>query len=161
MKLFDRTKNLNNLRVIKTARSIKQINQAVDEGFRPLMKKVEPSEKIRSKYWVLQDPKTQKVKYVSDARAMWRLKKHENYIILIDQTWEYPYNWPNSFAAYLIPKDLEKSERVFLEDLIEDYVGLSWNQGHTFRLPTCEAIWNGTDFEIQYDPKEHIARIMG
>jgi hypothetical protein len=47
---------------------------------------------------------------------------------------------------------LKIGERVLLEDLIEDLVGIEWNQGDTYRLERCEAIWNGSDFELQYDP---------
>ena len=44
------------------------------------------------------------------------------------------------FAAYLIPRDLKAGERVFVEDLIEDFVGGEWNQGDVLRLDSCEAI---------------------
>ena len=47
------------------------------------------------------------------------------------------------------------------EDLIEVYIGASWNQGDTYRLENCEAIWNGTDLEIQYDPRTNRSDFMG
>jgi hypothetical protein len=53
---------------------------------------------------------------------------------------------------YLIPPDIDLGERVFLEDLIEDFVGAVWNQGNAYRLKSCEAIWNGKAFEIDYNP---------
>lgn len=65
------------------------------------------------------------------------------------------------FAAYLISKDIKIGERVFIEDLIEDYIGASWSQGDTYRLDSCEAIWNGTDLEIQYDPRSNRADFIG
>jgi hypothetical protein len=43
----------------------------------------------------------------------------------------------------------------------EDYVGMRWDQGGSFRLASCEAIWNGTDMEIQYDPLKNCCEIMG
>ena len=61
------------------------------------------------------------------------------------------------FAAYLIPKDVKKGERV----LLEDYIGASWNQGDTFRLESCEAIWNGRALEIQYDPRVNRSGFVG
>jgi len=64
-------------------------------------------------------------------------------------------------AAYLIPKDIQIGERVFIEDLIEDYVGASWNQGDTFRLESCDAIWNGKDLEIQYNPQIDFSKFVG
>ena len=38
------------MRTIKTARNLDEINQGVRDGFTPLIKKVEPSDKIRVKY---------------------------------------------------------------------------------------------------------------
>lgn len=49
-----------------------------------------------------------------------------------------------------MPADLKTGEKVFLEDLIEDLVGMVWNQGNAYRLECSEAIWTGHDFEIQY-----------
>lgn len=161
MSLFDKNKNTKGLRVIKTARTVKEINEAAKNGFKPLLKKIEPLDSIQTKYWVLQHIKTNEIAYVGDARALFRLEKSGDYKVVIERTWHYPYQWPNPFAAYLIPEDIKTSERVFLEDLIEDYIGLSWNQGDVFRLLTCEAIWNGTDLEIQYDPSIRHPRIMG
>ena len=65
------------------------------------------------------------------------------------------------YAAYLIPKDIQVGERVILEDLIEDYIGASWNQGDTWKLQSCEAIWNGEDFAIQYEPEKNQQTFIG
>lgn len=59
---------------------------------------------------------------------------------------KYEYEIP--FAAYLIPKDLEIGEHVFLDDIIEDYIGSEWNQGDKYRLDFGDAIWTGEKFEI-------------
>ena len=50
--------NMRFLRVIETARSKKSINKAAKNGFRLIIKKVEPSSQIRSKYSVVQHKKT-------------------------------------------------------------------------------------------------------
>jgi hypothetical protein len=65
------------------------------------------------------------------------------------------------FAAYLIPKNIKVGERVFVKDLIEDYIGFEWNQGNTQRLISAEAKWDGTDLIIQYDPKRSVTRAIG
>lgn len=76
--------------------------------------------------------------------------------------WSFHRDIPKSpFAAYLIPQGLKVGEHVLLEDLIEDLVGGSWNQGDAWRLQSCEAVWNGADFEHQFDPKRDISSIMG
>ena len=72
----------------------------------------------------------------------------------------YPYHFEHAIAAYLLPPDIKKGERVWLEDVIEDIVAKSWNQGVTSRLHAAKAIWNGEDFEIQFKPKD-VIRIIG
>lgn len=156
MVFLDRNKNLKELRVIKTARDKESINRAAKSGLKPLVKKVEPSDKIRSKYSLVQNKKTGEIQISGDYRSDYRrgLLSGDNndFETVIDWTFYYPYSFKSPFAAYLIPKDIKIGERVFIEDLIEDYIGASWNQGDTYRLESCEAIWNGTDLEIQYDP---------
>lgn len=147
-------------RVIKTARSLKAINKAVKKGFNPILKRVEPSKEIQSKYTLFQSTETNKIELVVDARAVHRLEKNPNYIKVIDTTFYYPYNFKSPFAAYLVPPDLKEGEVVYLEDLIEDLIGFKWNQRVTHRLSSCEARWNGKDFDILYDAKK-ITRIMG
>ena len=133
----------------KLARSESAINKAVRNGLFPLVKKVEPSEEIRSKYAILQNKKTGKIEVIGDLRDFGGYGDYEQ---IIDFTDYYPHHFKSPFAAYLIPKDINVGDRVYLEDLIEDYIGSSWNQGDTYRLEGCEAIWNGKDFDIQYDP---------
>ena len=140
--------NERNLRRIFTARDEHAINKAAKNGFYPLIKKVEPSDALHSKFAVMQNIKTGQITVVSDYRD----RMYSNLEAVIPFSFYYPYNFASPFAAYLIPKDIKVGERVLLLDLIEDYVGSIWNQGDTFRLESCEAIWNGIDFEIQYDP---------
>ena len=161
MAFWDRNKNSQGLRVIKTARDEYKINKAVKNGFRPLVKKVEPSDKIRSKYSVIQNKKTGEVEIVGDYRSGFYSHDNNDFETVIDWTFYYPYSFKSPFAAYLIPKDIKIGEIVFIEDLIEDYIGASWNQGDTYRLESCEGIWNGTDLEIQYDPRANRSDFIG
>ena len=154
----NKNKNQNGLRVIKTARDKKSINNAAKNGYRPLIKKVEPSEEIRSKYSVVQNKRSGEIEVVGDYRGSYIEGEYET---VIDWTFYYPHNFKSPFAAYLIPMDIKTGEKVFLEDLIEDYIGASWNQGDTYRLESCEAIWNGNDFEIQYDPATNRSDFIG
>lgn len=136
------------MRVIATARTVDSINAAAKSGFRPLVKLVVPSPEIQTKFAVNQNKVTGEIQVVGDYRGHWEADIDQ----VIPFTFRYPYVWESPFAAYLLPPDLSVGERVYLEDLIEDYVGLTWNQGDVYRLDACEAIWNGTDFEVQYDP---------
>jgi hypothetical protein len=149
------------LRVIKTARDEQSINEGARAGFFPLVKPVTPSPEIRSKFAVRQNRVTGEIEVLGDFRSQmgsWVPKDTE---MVIDFRFHYPYRFPAPFAAYLLPPDLQVGERVLLEDLIEDHVGARWNQGDVYRLERCEAIWNGRDFEIEYDPEETPAFFMG
>lgn len=151
-----RNENPEGLRVIKTARDEQSINKAVAEGFFPLVKPVLPSKEIRSKYSVLQNPETGEIKVTGDYRhKRFSSDTDSKFASVIDFTFYYPHSFPSPFAAYLLPPDLAVGERVYLEDLIEDLVGSSWNQGDQYRLESCAAIWNGEDFDIQYQPSEY------
>jgi hypothetical protein len=174
MAFSNKNKNAEGLRVIKTARDEESINRAAKNGFTPLIKKVEPSDEIRSKYAVVQNTKTGEIEIIGDFRSKLYERNHlpsrlsrifpefkTDFDIVIDWTFYYPHNFTSPFAAYLIPQDIKMGERVLLEDLIEDYVGGSWNQGDTYRLESCEAIWNGKDLEIQYDPRVNRSDFVG
>lgn len=160
MVFWDRNENAEGLRIIKTARDKASINSAAKNGFTSLIKKVKPSSKIQSKYAVVQNKKTGEIEVIGDYRSDF-YSDSDDFETVIDWTYYYPHNFKSPFAAYLIPNDIKIGERVLLEDLIEDYIGASWNQGDTYRLETCEAIWNGTDLEIQYDPRVNRSDFVG
>jgi len=140
-------------RVIRTARDAASINEAARAGFRPLVKTVEPSDDIRTKFAVLQDRTTGEIEVICDYRD---LHDPERYERVIDWTYYYPDTFPSPFAAYLVPPDIEVGEEVLLDDLIEDHVGMRWNQGDNYRLGSCRAIWTGTDFELILDPTDDV-----
>lgn len=159
--MSNKNENLKGLRVIKTGRDEDSINNAAKSGLKPLIKKVEPSAEIKSKYCVVQNKKTGEIETIGDYRMGFNHVDNEEFETVIDWTFYYPYSFKSPFAAYLIPQDIAVGERVFLEDLIEDYISASWNQGDTYRLSSCEAIWNGTDLEIQYNSKINRSNFMG
>lgn len=148
------------LRVIKTGRSLEEINQAAKNGYRPLVKKVEPSKDILSKFTVFQHKETGEIVPITDGRVVLHYSRKEEYQKVIEKTFYYPYNFKSPFAAYLVPSDIKEGEEVYLEDLIEDYIGFRWNQGVSKRLKSCEAKWNGEDFEVLYS-RARVKFIMG
>jgi hypothetical protein len=157
--------NDKNLRIIATARSEKAINEAATQGFWPLVKPVMPSSEIKAKYAVLQDKVTGKVNVIHDFRAKGYSipgdNKQSPTKTVINFTSYYPHHFESPFAAYLIPKDLEVNETVIIEDLIEDIVGSTWNQGDIYRLKSSIAVWDGTDFTISYSPSHHTFEFIG
>lgn len=148
----------NKPRLIKTAKTEFAINQAAKAGFFPLVKPVLPSPEISSKFCLLQNRHTGEIKVIGDLRGA---GGGEDWTTVIDWTDYYPHVFPEPFAAYLIPSDIQVGERVFVEELIEDYIGASWNQGDNYRLKSCMAIWDGSDLRIQYDPAKNVRKIVG
>ena len=161
MPIWKKNSNPKELRIIKTGRDREIINNAARNGFKPLIKKVRPSDEIRSKYSVIQNKKTGEIKIIGDLRFDYLTDDSGDFVTVIDWTYYYPHSFKSPFAAYLIPKDIIVGEMVFVEDLIEDYIGASWNQGDTYRLESCEAIWNGKNLEILYDQNVNRTDFIG
>lgn len=150
--------NPNNLRVIKTARTEESINAAAREGFRPLLKAVEPSKEIHHLVAVYQNRITGEIELSSDQRWEWQ---GEGYELVLPFRLYYPYQFPTSFAAYLVPPDLEEGEVVWLEDIIEDIIAVFGSQGYHPRLEAYEAIWTNGNFKVLFDPKKHARYCFG
>lgn len=147
------------MRTIKTARTEAKINAGAKSGFFPLMKPVVPNPEIHSKYAVFQNPETGEIVVSGDYRSFGQDQSKGPLTQVLDWTYYYPYSFPSPFAAYLLPSDLKVGEHVWLEDLIEDIVGETWNQGNKYRLKSAEAIWNGKDFEIQFDDRQLVQKV--
>ena len=151
----------NDLRVIKTARDEQTINEAAGVGFWPLVQKVVQSNSISSAVAVYQGKKTGKIRTVRDRRFLPSYSEGEQYECVLNFFSYYPYAHESPFAAYLIPKDLAEGERVWLEDIIPDIVGIYGNQGYRCRLECCEATWEEGKFTIHWDPEKDAPRHIG
>lgn len=149
--------NPDGLRLVNTARTLAAINAAAREGFRPLLKAVEPSAQVQNMVAVYQHRKTGEIELSSDCRWV----PGEEYECVLPHRTYYPYHFPEPFAAYLIPPDLAVGERVWLTDVIEDIVAVWGNQGWQPRLEACEATWIDGDFAICFDSENDAPRLIG
>jgi hypothetical protein len=143
-------KNPCNLRVVKTARTEKAINSAAKEGFRPLVKAVKPDPEIGNTLTVYQHRESGEIKVVGDCRY----HPEEGYERVLPYIHYYTYHFPQPYAAYLVPPDLEEGEHVWLDDIIEDIIAVYGNQGYRPRLEAGEAVWTKGDFKILFDPEK-------
>lgn len=145
--------NINGLRIIKTARNFYEtdINSLIDSGYITLIKKLEPLPDLFIETYIFQHKQTKKIKILGEDRRGWyRFDESEHK--LLEKIIYYPYEFENPYAAYLIPPDIQLNEKVFISDLIEDYIGeMHWEN---YRLKSCEAIWNGKNLDILYDPNK-------
>lgn len=145
------------LRIIKTARNLYDINEAVCDGFFPLVKALKPLDKLFCTVGVFRNKKTNEI---VESDAYEGCTQQGSFSYTDTNEWElvvpfhqyYPYKFESFYAAYLIPHDIIIGEKVVLEDLIEDYYGGSfWSS--PIRLESLTAIWTGDDFSIIYDPR--------
>lgn len=149
------------LRVIRTARTRIEINMAAMLGDRPLVKPVTSSHgHIGSFMQVWQNRETGEISVQTDIRYPgFNGDPRDWECVLPNLNFDASQHFPEPYAAYLVPPDLEPGERVYLEDLIENFIG-STHHG-SYRLDGAEAIWTGEDFDIQYDEEEDAAHYIG
>lgn len=150
---------MNNIRIIETIRGKRAIKKAIAKNHFLIYRDVKPHVICTGKYKVVRH-KFFLIKFkLRDFRD--RRSWSESYTLVKDWTYTYStYNFPN-VAAYIIPKDIQENEIVFVKDLIENYTGFLHNQGSSDRLRGCNAIWENNDLKILYDPKVNILRAMG
>ena len=132
------------LRVIRTIRGETAIKAAKDMGLKLLELKAEVSDEFKVKYKKLQHRKTGEIITIGDFRA----DGGSEWKTLVNWTSENPSKFFSPYAAYVIPKDLKKGERVLINDVITNHVSGRWNQGDVYRLSKSEATWTGEDFYI-------------
>jgi len=136
--------NNETLLIIKTARSMKDINRAVGLGYWPDVRFIEYDEEhLRFKISIGQNHATGRVSTSGDYRFDFAKQAEEKspngdavdeYFELIPFRFYYPYHRELPIAAYLIPKNLPEGTPVLVEDPIEDIVGKRWNQGDAVRV---------------------------
>lgn len=138
------------LRVIRTARTAREAQEAVLHGDQPLMRRIVSPPDFVATMEVWQHRETGEVTFPEDYRTASRHDDPSGWECVIPPFEYQPDRSAHPVAAYLLPPDLCVGERVLLEDLIDDYRGEDWYMRPS-RLASAEAIWNGHDFEVQYD----------
>ena len=87
--------NFNALRVIKTARDIESMNNAIKQGNKLVVKEVEETNKFKRKYKLVQHKKTNEIMEFGDFRA----NNDRDFNTLIDWTSYNPAVFKNPYAA--------------------------------------------------------------
>lgn len=152
--------NTEDLVNISTARNVNEINKAVKDGYNVVLKITdEQKNSLFSSGYKYSLIKTESGKYIEyvDPRVEYRIgEKFET--IISHKT----YNDTSSrihYAAYIVPKNLKVGDRVFLEDIIEDF---PYHIHHgSSKLKSWTAIFNGKDFDIDYKILEDSIMYIG
>lgn len=142
------TKNIpdvQDLRTIKTVRSTDSKDYNLP-GYKPLVKELVPSDVFNLLHVVIRHRETEDIESFKKKYGFWRWRDAD----IIGEEYRYAYNFESPHAAYLVPLDIQVGERVILEDLIEDYIG-EYFTDIPYLLASCAAVWNGEDFDIEYD----------
>ena len=132
-------KDVENKIVIKTVRTIADINRAAAMGYSVDVRQIKyDTSKLRSKMTIGQDPVSGRIRTSGDYRMTFRdsefgFEEKSKYKEILPFFSYYPYFQPEPIAAYLIPKGTADGTKVVIEDPIEDFVGSSWNQGECSR----------------------------
>lgn len=139
-----------NCPIVKTARTASQINSNHD-GYHVLIRPVYIDEHIRYKV-KLTDSEKGYSGY--DYRTYMRYDpdgffNSQSGIPKDPTNWWFPLKSTFPFAAYLIPEDVKIGQKVYVPDIIQNFIKSSWNQGDVFRLESGYGIWTGHD--IQFD----------
>ena len=134
-------KKTEGIRVIKTARTVEEMNRAVLEGYWPLLYQSFYGKEVNEYLMMYQHPETQLCQIVKDYRLAEELESLGYRPLLKNH--KYLPDFP-PFAAYLIPKDIQQDEVVWLEDVIE--VGYRINHGKA-----AKGVWKRNDIRLEND----------
>jgi hypothetical protein len=93
--MCDRPENIKRLRVIKTARTVEEINSADHSGLTPRVKPLKRNPEIYNRVAVYQHKITKKIEVIGDHRTF----MGEEYECVIPFTYFYHYSFPSPFAA--------------------------------------------------------------
>ena len=148
--------NRHKLRVVKTVDSEDALNEAIENGHAILVRKLERNSKLYSKRLLLRNYRTKRYEEVP-SRTIYR-QYGQDKLEFPESEWECVHRYEHyhrsrrankSWAAYVIPTGPVIGERFYIEDVIEDiFIQEFWYS--IISADDGEAIWNGTDLEIDH-----------
>ena len=141
--LFDQHPD-SSYRNITTVGDLSSISEGAQAGFIPVIipRRQHPSLYIVSHYY--QHIETKEVRLFNNTDV------DGGFFPLFDLQ-HYPYSYQSRVGAYMVPTDIQIGEVVWIEDLIEDFIGSV--RYFAKRLCSAPAIWDGERFVILYSRK--------
>ncbi|WP_300470879.1 hypothetical protein, partial [uncultured Alcanivorax sp.] len=129
------------LPIVQTARTLAALEDGVRRGYRPLFVSTEPQGRVKSKFGIVCWPQQKYVMNYRDFRQPTGITGGESDECIETMIWHDRDRHSSPLAAYLVPATLNKGDRVYLADVIEEIVASTWNQGDSYRLTESEATW--------------------
>lgn len=97
-----------------------------------------------------------------DYTAMLREEcENDTWVEVVPFTSYYPHYQAPPVAAYLIPRDLPDGSSLLIEDPIEDVVGITWNQGDTYRTRAIPGKLESRRFALGKKDPSTVRRFVG
>jgi hypothetical protein len=160
--------------VIRTARTIEDINRAASMGYWPDVRLlIYGARLLGSKFTIGQHDETGRIEVSGDYRYSFKPIDDEPTLYrptdggegeklrtVIPFTPYYPHYQSVPVAAYLIPRDVPEGTEVIVADPIEDIVGSAWNQGDTIKAKNVPGYITGK--KVVLKPEEiYVSHIVG
>ena len=144
-------------KVIRTARTVGEMNFAAANGFKLLFRRVDSGEGVLLQLAVYQNSKTGQVVCTNDVRYPLdsEYKGLNDYEVVFNYFKYHPPGANSPVAAYVIPPDLAVGSEVFVEDAIEDVI-CKMPQDTAERMSGWWAIWDGEDLKLQPPPPDDL-----
>ena len=139
-----------NRMVIKTARTIEDINRAANMGYSVDIRRVfHDTEKLYSVMTIGQDPQTGRIDISGDCRHSFQASTFDtgsisSYKEIFPFFEYYPYFQTSPIAAYLVPENTPDGTEVIIEDPIEDFVGTT----HHGRFRAMDVLGHIKDLKV-------------
>ena len=129
----------NTLPKIRTARNIRDINMAIEDGYNVHIEEVKPNSRIMHQVGLAKNKETGRYMEFFDRRSFAIPEGYESEWVFT----YYQYKFPRPYAAYILPKTLQPGDVVWLSDIIEDIPGNIGPQSVVQRAERGPAIWTG------------------
>ncbi len=152
--------------VVRTARTLEEMNFAAANGFRLLFQQAGSGRRLRRSLGIYRTTETGELHLCNDYRKAHDIAwvsaqpdpkevggEHCEFVIPMFQF--IPQGPASPVAAYLIPEDLPDNTEVFVEDVIEDKVK-AYPQGTRVRTEYWFATWTGQDLVFAPEEREMV-----
>lgn len=154
------TSDTKNRMVIRTVRTINDINRAASMGYFADIRRVShDTEKLYSIMSIGQDPETGRIEASGDPRYSFEgstigIGTNSIFKEIFPFFCYYPYFQPTPIAAYLIPKRTPDGTEVLIEDPIEDFVGVT----HHGRFRATDVLGHIKDMKVVINESDIVVR---
>jgi hypothetical protein len=147
--------NENSLPEVETTYDLKRLDRVQEEGRQYLIIPIVKNPELALKSILLRNKDTGEHKIVESRKVF---AQYGRILEFPEAEWDLLHevsgyarnrNQDQDWGAYILPQNLSEGERVYIPDLIEDFVATRF-WGSVYPAGDAEAIWTGTELEIDH-----------